>query len=159
MKVDTNKFWQFSIELYRNSDVAEQLLSLQERYHANVNLCLFLIYLDKHQQQLEIAQLKTLQHDVEQFSATYTRPLRTLRHTFKYNLKNSEHYAALRSSMLEAELSLEKQEQQLLVTAFNDFQCAHQSSASNLVVYLELLLKLSKTDLDQIFTVLKKVAS
>lgn len=96
--------------------------------------------------------IAVLHAHVTDFSQNYTQPLRQIRANFKQSLQTMKNYSALRTHMLNAELELEKQEQQLLVDAFNRATTSDLSPTCPLKYYLESILAVPKTDLDQTLT-------
>lgn len=96
--------------------------------------------------------IAVLHAHVTDFSQNYTQPLRQIRANFKQSLQTMKNYSALRTHMLNAELELEKQEQQLLVDEFNRATTSDLSPNCPLKYYLESILAVPKTDLDQTLT-------
>jgi hypothetical protein len=112
-------------------------------------LCLLLIYLKEHKLPIDAVQIDILHAQVSYFNQTYTSQLRQTRSLFKQTLQDLPNYSALRSHLLNAELELEKHEQQILVNTYN--KAKQQTSDASLALhhYLFNTLQLPKTDLDQ----------
>ena len=117
--LQSSSLWQFALQYYSKSARSNALLQLQDKYAANINLCLLLKYLSQRNMMVSTSTISVLHAHVTEFSQAYTQPLRQLRTRFKQSLQTMENYSALRTHMLNAELELEKQEQQLLIAEFN----------------------------------------
>lgn len=125
------------------------LLTLQDKHGANVNLCLLLIYLKEHKLPIDASQIDALHTEVSYFNQTYTSQLRQTRSLFKLSLQELPNYSALRAHLLNAELELEKHEQQILVNTYNKANQQTSDAALALQYYLSNTLHVAKTDLDQ----------
>ena len=129
MTLSASDFWVFSLEVY--PDWQRTLLLLQDDYDLNINLLLFCIYLEQRNQRLSAQQMAALIQNCEQ-----TRPLlmslREVRRVAKS--VNQQAYSQLK----EAELELEKQQQQAIVRAANSMQFSEQSE-DNLRRYVGLM--------------------
>ncbi|WP_087017579.1 TIGR02444 family protein [Thaumasiovibrio subtropicus] len=102
-------FWQFSVSHYQKPGVEAACLTLQDHYQGNVNLALFLIYLEQQQYQTNGLLLNKLLACLHAISHT-TDDFRRLRRQLKPRLNHADYQA-----LLDFELSLEKQQQATLI--------------------------------------------
>lgn len=111
--ITADKFWQFSLQLY--TQVKPLCLQWQDELGVNVNLLLLLCYLEQQQLSLSAAQLQQLTAQLDNFSAQFTKPLRALRQNSAVAPLLPAQQQTLKQALLQAELELEKLEQQLLL--------------------------------------------
>jgi uncharacterized protein (TIGR02444 family) len=133
-QISAAAFWQFSLQLYPT--VKRICLAWQNELGANVNLVLLLCLLEQRQLGLTQAQLQQLMTAINEFSTRYTQPLRALRKQSHTAAVSAIQQQQLKQTLLQAELELEKLEQQLLVQ-----YCPELSSAASPLLddYLALL--------------------
>jgi uncharacterized protein (TIGR02444 family) len=117
--LNPEQLWQYSLSLYPR--IKDLCLQWQDNFGVNVNLLLFLLYLDKQQQSLSEQQLQQLEDLLQHFSTEVTQSIRTLRRTLPSPWLESDMQLPLRQQLLSTELAAEKLEQQLLVQHFNQF--------------------------------------
>ena len=115
--LSSEQFWLYSLNLY--PAIKELCLQWQDNFGININLVLFLLYLDKQQQSLNEAQLQKLEDSLKQFSTEVTQSIRALRRTLPSPWLESDMQQPLRQQLLSTELAAERLEQQLLVQQFN----------------------------------------
>ena len=115
--LSSEQFWLYSLNLY--PAVKDLCLHWQDNFGVNINLLLFLLYLDKQQQSLTEAQLQQLEDLLQHFSTEVTQSIRALRRTLPSPWLESLMQQPLRQQLLSTELAAEKLEQQLLVQQFN----------------------------------------
>lgn len=130
------QFWQFSCASYACKGMQELLLDLQNTHHKNVNLCLLLLYLEQQKIQLTQSQCQLLIVICHQVDTQILSKQRQLRQALKNNYQTHSYYATLRKQLLDAELSLEKFQQQLLVEQLNTQTLSTHASPSNLTLYI-----------------------
>lgn len=130
--LNSEQFWQFSLSLY--PAIKEVCLQWQDSYGVNINLLLFVLYLDKQQQSVSEAQLQQLEDLLQHFSTEVTQSIRALRRTLPSPWLESEMQQPLRQQLLNTELAAEKLEQQLLVQQFNQL-----GMTDDLLPYSQLL--------------------
>ncbi|MGP9803046.1 TIGR02444 family protein [Rheinheimera sp. NSM] len=111
--ITADKLWRFSLQLY--PQVKSLCLQWQNEQGANVNLLLLLCYLEQQQLSLTAAELQQLTTTLDAFSAQFTRPLRALRQNSATAPLSGVQQQTLKQALLQAELELEKLEQQLLL--------------------------------------------
>jgi uncharacterized protein (TIGR02444 family) len=112
-QISAEQLWQFSLQLY--PQVKSLCLQWQDELGANVNLLLLLCYLEQQQLSLSASELQQLAAKLDNFSAQFTRPLRTLRQNSAAAPLLPAQQQTLKQALLQAELELEKLEQQLLL--------------------------------------------
>ncbi|MBB1292750.1 TIGR02444 family protein [Pseudoalteromonas sp. SG43-7] len=134
--LNSNDFWQFACQLYSKDGMQARLLDYQNQQGKNVNLCLLLYYLDSLNLAISQAQLSKLEQCISAFDQQVLKPLRTSRAYLKANHTEIADYAAIRKELLSAELKLEKQQQQMLITTINSFALTPCSTPHNTSLYL-----------------------
>lgn len=111
--ISVEQLWQFSLALYPK--VKSLCLQWQNELGANVNLLLLLCYLEQQQLSLSATELQQLVAHLDNFSAQFTRPLRALRQNSAVAPLSAVQQQTLKQALLQAELTLEQLEQQLLL--------------------------------------------
>ncbi len=134
--LNSDDFWQFACDLYSKGDMQTRLLAYQNQQGKNVNLCLLLYYLDSLNLAISQAQLNKLEQSICEFEQQVLKPLRATRAYLKANQTEIADYPAIRKELLSAELKLEKQQQQLLITTINNFALTPCSTPNNTRLYL-----------------------
>ena len=112
-RINYQALWQFSLSLYPR--VKPTCLQLQDELGANINLLLLLCYLEQQQLSLSRIQIRQLSHALQPLSLQFTQPLRRLRRQAPSAPLSVEQQQQLKHALLQAELTLEQLEQQLLV--------------------------------------------
>jgi uncharacterized protein (TIGR02444 family) len=130
--LSSEQFWLYSLNLY--PAIKEVCLQWQDNFGVNINLLLFLLYLDKQQQSLNETQLQQLEDLLKHFSTEVTQSIRALRRTLPSPWLESDMQQPLRQQLLSTELAAEKLEQQLLVQQFNQL-----SLSGDVLPYSQLL--------------------
>lgn len=102
-------FWQFSLHYYTVAGVKDACLTLQNRYHGNVNFALLLIWLDQHQLSFDRQGWQQLWHSLQRCEHLLT-DFRELRRKLKASVVDT-----LYRESLQFELHLEQQQQHDLV--------------------------------------------
>lgn len=145
--LSSEQFWQYSLSLY--PAINDLCLQWQDSYGVNINLLLFMLYLDKQQQSLTELQLQQLEDLLKHFSTEVTQSIRTLRRTLPSPWLESTMQQPLRQQLLTTELAAEKLEQQLLVQQFNQLSPSQDSLPySQLLDHYLLLIKAPVEQLD-----------
>ena len=134
--LNSNDFWQFACQLYSEDGMQARLLDYQNLQGKNVNLCLLLYYLDSLNLAINQTQLNKLEQSISEFEQQVLTPLRATRAYLKANQTEIADYAAIREELLSAELKLEKQQQQMLITTINSFALTPCSTPNNTSLYL-----------------------
>lgn len=117
IQVTEEQFWSESSRYYIQPKVQSSLLRFQDEYDCNVNVMLFMLFLDKRNICITEQQLMMLTQVTLEFSQQYTQSLRALRKDFKQNQTVIRDYETIRTHLLEAELALERQEQSIIINA------------------------------------------
>jgi len=107
------RLWQFSLQYYSVRGIKEACLSLQNKYHGNVNLLLLLKWLDEQKLCFAEESWHKVQHALSR-SESLLLHYRELRKQYKTHLPDT-----LYRKSLEFELMLEKQQQSDLVDCIN----------------------------------------
>jgi len=76
-------FWRFSLRFYRQPEVADACIALQEQAGVDVNLLLFLLWHATHKRALAQADVAELERRIAPWRNTTVIPLRTLRRALK----------------------------------------------------------------------------
>ncbi|TQF72730.1 TIGR02444 family protein [Pseudoalteromonas luteoviolacea] len=131
-----DQFWHYACQLYSNKQMEEVLLHFQNAHNKNVNLCLLLDYLTELGKQLSQADVEALILCAAKLDQQLLSPYRLLRRTLKDEHHAYPNYASARSSLLKAELELEKLQQHSLIELVNTCLPSHNTGANNLALYL-----------------------
>jgi len=107
-----NAFWQFSLSIYGQSDVAEECLALQEAAGIDVNVLLFCAWLGTQGVVLSKEDIAAAVSKIETWSENVVRPLRGVRQRMKGLYRNE--FAKLRERVKTLELEAEQVEQAIL---------------------------------------------
>lgn len=141
LSLTTEQFWQFSVDWYHRPQVSAVCIELQDQLQLNVNLILLLCWCDQQSLSLTTQQIADLTTALLKWNTQYTQPLRQIRrHMAKDERSNND----VKRAMLDAEMAVERVEQQLLVETYNQFIIASpvsQQSSNNLINYIELYSK------------------
>src|SRR5215472_12677584 len=76
-------FWRFSLRFYRQPEVADACITLQEQAGVDVNLLLFLLWHAIHKRVLSTAEISELEARIAPWRTTTVVPLRTMRRALK----------------------------------------------------------------------------
>ncbi len=97
-----------------------RLIAAQDQHGDNVNLLLLAIYLERQGMPLLTHWQQHLASVIQPFNKVHTAPLRSLRRElFQSGQIAKKNRQQLKEQLLAAELTLEKQEQVILVNAYN----------------------------------------
>ena len=135
--LNSNDFWQFACTLYAKPEQQQTLLDLQNQQGKNVNLCLFLLYLDSLKLSINAEQLSALIASINEFDTQVLKPLRAARRYLKANQESISDYAKIRQELLSAELKLEKQQQQILIDTANKLSFLEAVKPNNIELYVK----------------------
>lgn len=132
-------FWQFACDCYARPGMQQALLALQDKAAKNVNLCLLLCYLDVLGYTLDQEIVQRLTDAAEAFDNQVLRPQRAIRQQLKAHHQDYDNYAAMRGALLNAELTLEQRQQDLLLRVLEQHSLPsipQKNRTSNLHLYL-----------------------
>jgi uncharacterized protein (TIGR02444 family) len=119
-ELSAETFWHAAIAIYQEPGMQKQLLRAQDEAGKNVNLQLLSIYLERQGHPLSEAQYQELGSLVGTFSRDFTQPLRAQRRRLStHPALNKKSREQLKQQLLAAELTLEAEEQRLLVAAYH----------------------------------------
>lgn len=145
--IKADEFWQFSLSYYQQNKNEESLLFWQNEHDANVNLALLCIYLDELNVSLPEDKLHHLHVLAKAYESKITQPIRNLRNDFKKLQSTMPSYTEIRQHLLQAELTVEQDQQRELVTSCNSFGVVQfnfndpTNKANNWAQYQNLLTK------------------
>jgi uncharacterized protein (TIGR02444 family) len=106
----TNPFWQFSLRVYEDSQVAETCLMLQDTLGVDVNLLLYCAWRGYCGELMSSGRLQEAEEGVQQWRDRVVEPLRSLRRELQ-GLRGVE---SVREQVKAAELEAERVQQELL---------------------------------------------
>ena len=105
-------FWNFSLRLYTQPQVADLCVQLQDTYQVNVNLLLWCCWLEQQAIDLTAERLQQAHWRVDAWEQDYVLPLRALRRNLKRQFGTADAtMEMLRQQIKQAELMAEKQMQ------------------------------------------------
>jgi len=107
-----NTFWQFSLSIYSQADVAEECLALQQAIGIDVNVLLFCAWLGTRSIALSREDIVAAAANVDAWGENVVRPLRGVRQQMKALYRNG--FADLRERVKALELEAEQVEQAIL---------------------------------------------
>ena len=109
-------FWNFSLAVYRSSEVQDECLLLQDRFGLDVNLLLLCAFLGAvHGVALSAGDIVSARQEIGQWHEQIVRPLRAARRTLKtIDVADAEAALQLRAQVKAAELEAERVEQTTL---------------------------------------------
>jgi uncharacterized protein (TIGR02444 family) len=97
-----NPFWDFSLALYADEEVARYSLELQDDWDADVNLLLYGIWLAHHGIAWQSEEVKALQAEFEPWRKMTLLPLRTVRRRLHFETRR-RYYNFVKKLELRAE--------------------------------------------------------
>lgn len=146
---DSSALWQFSLALYAAPGVSHACIQLQDHWQANINLILWLVWLEQRNQPVDSDLIVQAEAAIVPWSEQTLQPLRALRrligsqranHTSEANNSNEAIKEDLYQQLKAAELLAEKIEQRTLVQLSNELPSLPTiNQGSNLNQYLDRL--------------------
>jgi len=106
-----NDFWQFSLALYGQPDVARECLELQDKFGLNINLLLFCAWLGRRGVVLGRDDLEGASRLIASWHDHVVHPLRGVRRQMKLH---QDDVSALRAEVQRIEIEAEQVEQAML---------------------------------------------
>lgn len=122
-------FWQWSVQRYGSAGVRDACLRLQDQFDLNVNILLLCEFLRQRDIALSARHIQMLVQSIAESDRGLKRHRNKRREAKTYQ---PEHYKAL----LEAELSLEQQQQALLVDTLNSLDSVQGDAQNNVLRYV-----------------------
>ena len=144
-------FWDFSVRVYRQPEVADACLALQDRHGLDVNLLLYCCWVGASRGAIREADLKSANEFSVTWSANVVRPLREVRSWMKTSGRQNEYIPSadcmeVRADVKATELAAERLQQNGLESmsepaADRPLSADEQLEAtvSNLARYLSLM--------------------
>lgn len=143
MAAIASAFWDFSLRLYAQPEIAAACLQLQDNHGVNVNLLLWCCWLEQQHILLTAERLQRAHQRVDNWEQDYVVPLRMLRRKLKQQFGTTDAVLeTLRQSMKQAELLAEKQMQTWLAMLAHDWPAENDFPAGrdiNIHTYLTSL--------------------
>jgi uncharacterized protein (TIGR02444 family) len=117
---NTSAFWDFSLGFYAQPGIAEISLDLQDRFGADVNAMLYLLWQAQRRRRLTSIEIEKLIALTADWQLHVVRPLRTARRFLKDPgpTWSSEGLASFRQRLKGEELLAERLQQAAMETAF-----------------------------------------
>lgn len=123
-KATADGLWQFCLHHYGQQEVKHACLKLQDQCKGSVNLALLLVWLEDAGFTLSAPSLSALRHSLVQ-SETLISRYRLMRRELKPQLSRGAY-----QKMLNYELTLEKFQQQTLITCVNQLPWEEHTSSA-----------------------------
>ena len=119
---NTSPFWDFSLGFYARPGIAEICLDLQDRFGADVNVVLYLLWQAQRQRRLTPMEIEKLIALISDWQLHVVRPLRGARRFLKEPgpTWSSDSVASFRQRLKAQELLAERLQQAVMETAFPD---------------------------------------
>ncbi|WED22072.1 TIGR02444 family protein [Vibrio sp. JC009] len=127
------RLWQFSLQYYSVREVKEACLTLQNRFHGNVNLLMLFKWLDEQHLTFQEQEWHKIESCLAR-SETLLNYYREIRKQYKEHLPDT-----LYRKSLEFELLLEKQQQADLVECINSLTLSENNRTPLTTVYCQHL--------------------
>lgn len=146
MPAPVSDFWNFSLQTYAKPKIADLCLELQERFGADVNLILFMLWAAAQGRRLEPQEIEKLGNFVEDWRQHVIIPLRLARRALKTPPREwpTLETESLRQRVKADELEAERLQQNAMSAFFAVDQAGQPDSPlaaakSNLMNYSSLL--------------------
>jgi uncharacterized protein (TIGR02444 family) len=119
---NTSPFWDFSLGFYAQPGIAEICLDLQDRFGADVNVVLYLLWQAQRQRRLTLTEIEKLIALISNWQLHVVRPLRGVRRFLRDPgpTWSSEGVASFRQRVKGEELLAERLQQAVMENAFPD---------------------------------------
>lgn len=142
--IDSPKsFWTFSLSFYAEPAVKKACLELQERFGADVNLVLFMLYQAGLGRQLNALEIKRIDQTVYPWRSGVIQQIRSARNNLKQPNEHltTDEVREFKSQLMATELQAEKLQQSMLETLEIEWLPAAPKIAAhvNLEAYAQLL--------------------
>jgi len=132
--------WQFSLTVYARPGVAKQCLYLQDEWDANINIILWLLWLEQQDVQVNAEAIAIAETATAAWRTTLVKPLRQLRRQLASEFAVAEELiGTIYRQLKTAELQAEQVEQELLADLHIGVQFRALPQGTNLAIYLNRL--------------------
>jgi uncharacterized protein (TIGR02444 family) len=113
-------FWQFSLRLYGQPEVAATCLALQDQQGVDVNLLFFILFLATNERRITADEIRRVDAHIHAWRTRVVQPLRAIRRNLKGGIAPIDTTAAeaLRSAIKRDELQAERLQQEILERDF-----------------------------------------
>ncbi|MEM6581992.1 MAG: TIGR02444 family protein [Pseudomonadota bacterium] len=150
--ISPNLFWEFSIQLYKQPEVAKACVAAQDEWGADVNMLLFIAWQSQRGACMQMEAIATLDEAVRGWREQVVQPIRELRR----KLKAVSEAETSRALIQQAELAAERSQQDLMLTHVGAAASILRGEglAANLDCYREFL-KLPDDAFDDVCSVLE----
>lgn len=139
-----NPLWDFSLQLYRQPGVEALCLKLQDGWGADVNILLWLRWLEQEGLTINSTRLKLAQAYIAPWRTEIVEPLRRMRQHIKrhYGTLDPSIEAsrqAIKAAELQAEQAVQARLEKLARTWLGSHRTAPVAQGANLIVYARAL--------------------
>lgn len=154
----SHNFWEFSLRVYKDPEVAQSCLSLQNRHGLDVNMLLFCCWYGTAYGKIPVPLLTQAYHHSTDWRRHVVQPLRSTRTWMKNTGKpgpgTESEFEVLRAQIKSVELSAEKMQQQALERMVQELPRINSTEDAKRAIQenLESLLKLNATPQDRELT-------
>ena len=130
-KHSDDDFWHYALQLYKQPNVSEQCLILQDKYDLNINLVLLCCFLGSTQTTIKKV-LPALSNNrlLQDWQSQSTAAIRTVRRRVKESFAGVAGQPSFYQQLLAVELSAEKIEQSLMLDIANNCQLSNSQQDS-----------------------------
>lgn len=131
--------WQFSLTTYARAGVANHCLYLQDQWAANINIILWLLWLEQRGTQVDATLIHKAETIIAAWHEALIKPLRQLRRQFTQQFAmDDELIGATYQQLKAAELQAEQVEQKLLAGVSDKTEISESAllPGKNLAIYL-----------------------
>ena len=141
---DLSSFWNFSLSFYARPGIAEICLDLQDRFGADVNVLLYVLWQAQRRRRLEAEEIERLIALIDDWQLHVVRPLRGVRRFLKEpgQIWSSQEVASLRQRLKEEELLAERLQQAAMEAAFpnpGEADDVRAAAKANCEIYARIL--------------------
>ena len=166
MNDSDSAFWQFSLRLYRQPDVAATCLALQDQHGIDVNLLFFIFFLALNERQVSADDIRRIDAHINDWRTRVVQPLRAIRRDLKGGIAPVDAAAAeaLRSAIKRDELQAERLQQECLESEFPPGSTGSPATArvaaeANIVAYSAIVGALPAAPVNTLLTALTEAFS
>ncbi len=162
MSGSESAFWQFSLRLYRRSDVPATCLALQDQHKIDINLLFFILFLAISERQVSANDIRRIDAHITDWRTRIVQPLRAIRRDLKHGIAPVDTAAAeaLRSAIKRDELQAERLQQETLERDFppqstGTHAAAHTAARANIAALSEIAGPLPEARINALLSALK----